>query len=393
MKALIWFIAVVAAAIGLTLAIETNTASVVVIYPPYRVDLSLNLVILAWLSSFVLAYLLVRIVVHTWRLPAYVRRFRRERRREKGRRAALEAQLAYAEGRWSKAEQLAAQAMDLGEAVLESALLAARAAHANRDFKARDDYLARARKADPAHVLACLMTEAELHLDAREVEPAVQAVEELKRLAPKHVGTLRLELKANQLAKNWDGVLATLAQLEKREAIDPTQARQLRLAALLEGIRRRADVKEALEEYWERVGEEDRRETQVAAAAARAFLALSDAGKAREIIEHSLEAQWDSALVALYGQCADRDVIKQIEQAEKWLPAHPRDPALLLALGRLCARQGLWGKAKSYIEASLAVEPTREAHLAAAELLERMNQPDEACRHYRESLALESRSA
>ncbi len=83
-------------------------------------------------------------------------------------------------------------------------------------------------------------------------------------------------------------------------------------------------------------------------------------------------------------------MVKQIERAENWLKEHPRDPHLLLALGRLCTRQALWGKAQSYIEASLSLETTRAAHLALAFLMEKMNKTDEACEHYRKSLALES---
>jgi len=42
------------------------------------------------------------------------------------------------------------------------------------------------------------------------------------------------------------------------------------------------------------------------------------------------------------------------------------------------------------VEASLSLEKTRAAHLALANLLEKMNKTDEACNHYRQSLALEN---
>jgi len=80
--------------------------------------------------------------------------------------------------------------------------------------------------------------------------------------------------------------------------------------------------------------------------------------------------------------------VKRIERAETWLKEHPRDAALLLTLGRLCADRGLWGKAQSYLEASLAIEPTHSANLALARLNERLGNADAARRHYRESLDL-----
>jgi HemY protein len=61
---------------------------------------------------------------------------------------------------------------------------------------------------------------------------------------------------------------------------------------------------------------------------------------------------------------------------------------LLLTLGRLCARQGLWGKAQSYLEASIAIEPTHSALFALAQLQEKLGNAEAAHRHSRESLEL-----
>jgi HemY protein len=389
-KALTWFLAVVGLAVALVLAIKTNVGYVQIIYPPNRIDFSLNFLIIMLIAAFSLFYGVVRVVVHTWRLPSYVRHFRRERRREKARRATLGAMLAFAEGRYAKAERLAAQALNSDDSPLINALLAARAAHEQRNFRARDEYLARAERLSPDDGIARLMTQVDLLLDGREVQQALPLLKQLKELAPKHAGVLRLDLKAQQQAKNWDQVLATLVQLEKREAIEPPQAEQLRINAHIENLKRKGHVAEALTEYWEKMPSADQVNGKIALTAAKLFLGLGGTKQAREVIEQSLDKQWDGALVELYGQCADRDVVKQIERAENWLKSHSKDPALLLALGRLCARQELWGKAQSYIEASLSVESTREAHLAAAQLLEKMNKADEACKHYRQSLALES---
>ncbi|HWN30937.1 MAG TPA: hypothetical protein VNN78_06165, partial [Burkholderiales bacterium] len=73
---------------------------------------------------------------------------------------------------------------------------------------------------------------------------------------------------------------------------------------------------------------------------------------------------------------------------ERWLPDHPDDACLLLTLGRLCAHQGLWGKAQSYLEASIGVEPTATAHRELAKLHEKIGQSEAADVHYRKSLDL-----
>ena len=74
-----------------------------------------------------------------------------------------------------------------------------------------------------------------------------------------------------------------------------------------------------------------------------------------------------------------------------WLRSHPDDARLLDALGRMCLQQRLWGKAQSYLEASLAVEPTQQTHLELARLADQLERPEEANKHYRASALLDQR--
>ena len=66
----------------------------------------------------------------------------------------------------------------------------------------------------------------------------------------------------------------------------------------------------------------------------------------------------------------------------------PHDASLLLALGRLCQQQRLWGKAQSYFEASLALGPSPQAHLELARLFDQLERTEEANVHFRQSVAL-----
>jgi HemY protein len=71
----------------------------------------------------------------------------------------------------------------------------------------------------------------------------------------------------------------------------------------------------------------------------------------------------------------------------EWLRSHARDPALLLTLGKLCMKQGLWGKAQSYIERASPRAHARGPHDARL-LMERIGKPQEASRHFRKSAEL-----
>src|ERR1700693_19232 len=79
---------------------------------------------------------------------------------------------------------------------------------------------------------------------------------------------------------------------------------------------------------------------------------------------------------------------RQLEQAERWLAAHNRDASLLRVLGTLCERQQLWGKAQTYLEASLALDNHWRTHLALGEMLGRLGKNDEANTHFVAALRL-----
>ena len=382
MRTLLWVVAIAALAVGLTLAASHNTGYVLLALPPYRVELSLNLLLVLLASGFAIGYALVRAVSALLRLPRQVREYRVARRREKARATLVEALHEYFAGRYGRAEKAASASLELNEHPGLAAVLAARAAHELRAYERRDAYLAQAAAAshgEPAHVV----TEAELLLEEHRHQEALNV---LRRLPRRHTAALRLELKAQQQARNWEQVLALTEDLRKRNALDPTQAEQLRRYALAEHLKRKALDARALEEAWDRIPSSDRADRRVALAAARSFIALGGCDRAHGIIEQAVAANWDSELVGLYAECEGGDTVRRIERAEAWLQTHPGDAVLLLTLGRLCFEQGLWGKAQSYLEASIAVEPTYSAHLALARLQEKLGNADGARRHDRESL-------
>jgi HemY protein len=100
---------------------------------------------------------------------------------------------------------------------------------------------------------------------------------------------------------------------------------------------------------------------------------------------------WQSELLTIYGRLSGGELTARIAKAEAWLRSHPDDARLLDALGRMCLQQRLWGKAQSYLEASLAVEPTQQTHLELARLADQLERPEEANKHYRASALLDSR--
>ena len=381
MRGLIWVLTVFALAVGLSLVVRLNDGYTILVVPPHRVELSLNFAIVLLLAGFALGYMLLRLVSHTLRLPAHVSAFRMRRRREQGQAAMLSALQALFEGRYARAEKSAGEAFELGQAPALSALIAARAAGEMRELERRDRWLARAENHDADTRQARLAVQASLLLDERRYDDALDILKDLNQSGPKHIATQRMMLKAQQRLGRWDEVQRLAAVLGKRGALSEVAATQLKITAQIEALRQQAGDAGQLAACWQRT--EDKLELRVARTAAQLFIRLGGCRQAHQIIETALDAEWSEDLVLLYGECLGADVVAQVERAEKWLNLRPRDRALLLTLGRLCVHKELWGKAQSYLEASLSALASRSAHVALAQMFDRIDKREDANRHYR----------
>jgi HemY protein len=391
MRVFLWLLALMAAAIGIAVTARYNPGNVVLFYPPYRMDLSLNFFVVLQILLFVLLYALVRAFRATTGMPARVAEYRQRKREREGNKGLRDALKALFEGRFGHAEKAALRAADLPENAGVAALIGARAAHRMRQNVRRDQWLARI--ADDATMkTARLMTMTELLVDDHQPEAALAAVRELNASGTRHIHALQWSLKAEQQAKNWPEVLRLVRSLDKHRALHPALSARLRELAYEDLLSDKAHDAESIMRVWTTIPTVDRVKPYVACRAATALNARGLHDEARQVAEESLKANWDERVVRSYRDAAapagSAALLAQIEHCEGWLAERPTDAELALTLGSLCLKQKLWGKAQRYLEQALsdATDPpmVREAHLKLAQLHEALQQPEEAASHYRQ---------
>ncbi|WP_157314960.1 heme biosynthesis HemY N-terminal domain-containing protein [Chitinibacter sp. GC72] len=396
MKALLWIIGLFSVAVGMTLFAQLNTGYALIFLPPWRMEISLNVFIVLLIASVIALYLLLQMLVEIAGLPQRVRRYQANQAREASVKLERDARIAFFEGRFQRAARLASEAMQASARIGEddtfavNGLLAARAAHAMRDFAQRDTLLQQLKDRLGDGHLATLMTCGELLLDERRFVEAGQNISAARELAPKLTHAMKLELRLRQREQNPEAVLKLVEQLSKTDALDAEQAGHIRVAAQLQLLRQHPMTPLELKDWWKKLPGSEQHHPQLALAAAQRYIAQDAQLQAKETLEKALEANWHPELLMPYSQLA-LDLpqqMAQLQQAENWLKSHPRDELLLLTLGRLCRKRELWGKAQSYFEASIAVSPSAIAHAELAELLTQLERADEAAQHYRASLAL-----
>ncbi len=388
MRALFWFLLLAAAAVAVALATRITAGYVLFVSPPYRVEVSLNFFLLLLALAFVAGYLAVRLVRRALGLPREVRAFRVRQQTERARAKHDAAVVALLEGRYGKARQFAEEALAIPRSSGLSALVGARAAIDTHEFAAAEALLARADAQVGSLTVPRLMLEADMKLEQGLPVDALAILQQLRKEAGAHTAALRLELRALQAAGRYAEIPPLVDQLVKRKVYGAQEGEYVRAAAHAEALVAHIHDAAGLRAYWNRLSDAEQRLPKIARAGARGFLALGGDREAAEILARSLERHWDSDLVVRYAECRTPDSTRQLEQAERWLVDHHQDPALLYALGLLCHRQQLWGKAQTYLEASLALDSGYRTHVALGELFARLGRHDQASAHLAAALTL-----
>ena len=388
MRALIAFIVIAAAAVTLALALRLNTGYVLFVISRYRVELSQNAFIITVLLTFIAVYALIRAGVRLAKLPEEVRAGRRRRQVERFRAKQDAAVVALVEGRHGKARPFAQEALAIPQSSPVAALVGARAALETRDFGGATAMLERPDTHATNLAVPRLMLEAEIALERGQPTEALARLGDLRREAGLHTAAQRLELRALTAARRPAEIPALVDQLVRRKVYDAKQGELLRASAHAEALAALAHDAAGLRAYWARVPEGDRLQSKVARAAARSFLAQGGDREAADLLARSLDRHWEPSLLLTYAECRAPDATRQLEIAERWLGAHNQDATLLYALGRLCERQQLWGKAQTYLEASLALDNHWRAHVALGEMLASLGRHDEANAHLAAALKL-----
>ena len=327
LRGIVWLAVLFAIAAALATVGRFDAGRYSLVYPPYRIDVSLNLFVIAIVVLFIVVYALLRIVRNIWRMPQRVAAYRARSRNEKAQaRCATRSRTCMRAA--SRAEKAAREALsvDANPGCRESRR--ATAAHRMHEYTRRDDWLS---KVDaPEWQDARLLAAADMRADARDADGALAALADLQA-GGKRIHAQQVALRAQQQLKNWAEVLKLAKALEKREALHPAAAVRLRQQAAENLLRERRHDPDALLEVWQSLSPAERQSPRLADLAADLLVPLERRNEARRIVEDALAHNWDARLLRRYPDTAGADALPLIQKAEGWKKDHPEDADLLFA--------------------------------------------------------------
>lgn len=384
-----WLLVALLALVGsvaVALVALPDPGYVLIGYGKYSVETSL----LVFLVVLVLLYLGLRALAGLWRVPVRVHRWERRRHDRRMQLSFDDATRALSEGRYQRAERRLTRVLKSPQAPLQAYLSAAAAASQQGADQRRDQYLQLALRRQPGAEISILFQQAELQLGRSQSEQAQTTLTRLRKLAPRNLRTLRLLLQLYLQQQDWQKLRELLPELRRSEVLDHAQWQQLAVQAHREQIVAfsAATELEDLNASWKQLPPPVQQDPGLLAVYIEQLIRLGAHAAAGQLLRQQLGQRWNERLVYLFGEVSETDAAAQQARAEQWLEKHPEDAVLLLALAKISLRNQLWGKARSYLEASISHQPTPEAYRLLANLLEQLDEPEKAAECYRQGLAL-----
>jgi HemY protein len=318
-----------------------------------------------------------------------IAQLRAERRRRKARDDTQRGLLDLAAGQWKRAEELLSRAATDADSPAANYLVAARAADLLDATDRRDEWLARAQEEAPEARAAALVTLAEMQMRRGQDEPALLTLEQLDASGDLNSRGLELMARLCQKLGRNERLRELGPRLLSAKELPEDQVNELLAQVRLAEIRAAGERanQSALEKAWSDLPRSVRKLPQSIVTYARAAMACRDHPSAERVLRELIDATGDAAAIRLYGDLVLPDPLAPLDRAEGWLRQRPEDPDLLASCARLCMRAELVGKARSYLEASLARRPSAENSLILAELLEDMGEHDTATGWLRQAAA------
>ncbi len=238
-KWLIWGLLLGTLAVAAAELMHRNDGYAIIALSTWRIEMSLNFLILALLATLLSGALLLKLVQGALRLPARIARFRALRRERRGQQALLSSLRLLMEGHFDAAIKSAERARKAGFAAGYADLLAARAAQALDDHDRAALWLGRVDADDPALISARLEQEAEMLVARRQFEPALQVLmlaERQSRSSRSHAA-IRTELRALLGTERWEDVLLQVRALRPRDGLSEGFIHHCRRQAHLGNLR------------------------------------------------------------------------------------------------------------------------------------------------------------
>ncbi|MCG6975864.1 MAG: hypothetical protein LJE56_05565 [Acidiferrobacterales bacterium] len=391
MRLVIYVLAVLLVAVIITMLAIQDPGYVLVVRPPWSVELPLTLFSVFLIAAFIAAYVAGRILTHALRLPRGVSLWREKRLGAKSRTAMVEGLTHLAAGEWNKAEADLLEGLKFSEAQYVNYLALALACQGQGNKTRRDEYLALAHKASPKDSLAISMTQGLLQYLAHQKEQALATLTALHNRAPDHKYVLQLLMETYLDLRDWTGLAMLLPDLRRHKVVSEDRLKEVELEVHRELLQLSlpSGSLDVLRQAWKSMPKHLHQNPDLIATYAGKLIEQGEGNEAESMLRTAIAREWNERLVALYGRAHAAQIGRQLETAKSWRTTHSDSPSLFLTLGNLALENGATEQALEYLQRSVSLKPNRAAYRELGRAYERMGDTEKAMANYRKGIEVE----
>ena len=361
-----------------------NNGYVLINFRGYSIEMSVPILLLL----FFLGYIAVRLIVRIWQAPRQLGELAARARFQRSTRQITQGFIALSEGKLARGERLLTKGASNSESPLLNYLAAARTAQMQGDRERRNNWLKIAYEQNTEARNAVLLTQAELQLADGEYEQSRASLNQIREKYPDHPQALKLLAELSYREQSWGALSELLPGLRRAKNVTPQQLETWTIETFENELSVEGVDREKIEQCWQDLPRSLRKSMPLIRARIQALVTCGEISLAETTIRKTLKTQWNDSLVMLYGEMAPPDNAAQLRQIELWLNKRPEDASLLLAAGRACIRNQLWGKARSYLESSVAIRPSPAAYHELGQLMLKLDDPQAATEAFSKGLTL-----
>ena len=334
------------------------------------------------------AYFLIRLLVKALNARRLWREGQIQRRQDRARRSLARGLVEMSAGEWAASEDTLICTVRDSEFPAAHYLVAARAAELQGATQRRDDWLTKALDVAGDQRVAAVIMQAEMHLKHKQLQAALTTLDQLEASGEQNSRGLLLLARIYRQLGDWQKLRALEPRLRSARGIDTSVADEAVAQIYLDRLKAAGTAANAdeLRAAWKEVPKSLVQRPEIVVAYARAAMACEEDDAAEAELRRLLDKQWDEAAVLAFGDLDPEEPLITLERAEQWLPARSEDAALLLTCARLSLRAELYGKARSYLETSLAIRPRLDAYHLLAVLMEQLGERERALKALNDAL-------
>lgn len=344
------------------------------------ITLTSTFLIIAVIVSFLSLFILITIFRLFFGLRKRIKRIKQKKLSSQAKLELTRGLVHFTEGHWAESEKALVDHVGYSETPLLNYLVAARAAHMQEDYNQRDIYLKKASEQGDEAQTAVLVSQAEMQFTSGQLEQARATLIHLLEASPKHPYAIKILAKIYFKQEDWGNLFSLLPELNKQSLIKERDRNKYEATTLNGIFMTLADKKDRhkMQVLWKKLPADTRGKPETVLLYCNALSVLGDKKTSDKLLISTLDKNWDERLIERYGQIEHNNLGVAIKRAENWLEMHGNSPHLLLSLARLNRNFKLWGKSKAYYNFSLNFSPSATVYLELAELLEELDEIENA---------------